>query len=553
MCGVRNNYDVKDAMLTNSLFKDFLDENGLDVYEGKSTRDIICIEFNYGSRSYQEEQKNCKKIIKLTEAELAKTDDKYLTVKLNEKLKRLNELLEFTNNNQDKYKKKNKQDIRTLFYNEGVTIKYPIFGRDKKIKSFDEIHYKMLYRTPGKAKKGSCMFIRDSLYDKAREFLYMGIQLPKQNAPIVEIGAYSSLITSSIVDRVQIKPEEIFIFKEMSFEFKTDVINVGAENRKCFAKFEKDHVLTNDIFDGQALIDSSIFPKDGNGYILLRQHFFKAAAFKTNIQTFFKDYYGDKYDTAIISDMFGIKHRVKDIKLITTNNACKWIKFDGITFDYWCDWLSKNDYKFGIVKTAHESKFGDVQRMSYQMINALDEKTMDSVLSKSKEYITALKTDDETFFKYLKDNINFSNDFEALLAICEKCPDFVRSDYFRERKKNIIYSYVLNLKNGKVIQNADNLTIVGSPYAMLLNTVGENPQNDPTFKQESEAIQCWTERFNNEEYLAEFRNPFNSRNNLGYLHNVYHEYFDKYFDFGKLIIAVNSLGSCFMDRNNGLI
>ena len=224
-----------------------------------------------------------------------------------------------------------------------------------------------------------------------------------------------------------------------------------------------------------------------------------------------------------------------------------------ITFDYWCDWLSKNDYKFGIVKTAHESKFGDVQRMSYQMINALDEKTMDSVLSKSKEYITALKTDDETFFKYLKDNINFSNDFEALLAICEKCPDFVRSDYFRERKKNIIYSYVLNLKNGKVIQNADNLTIVGSPYAMLLNTVGENPQNDPTFKQESEAIQCWTERFNNEEYLAEFRNPFNSRNNLGYLHNVYHEYFDKYFDFGKLIIAVNSLGSCFMDRNNGLI
>ena len=90
MCGVRNNYDVKDAMLTNSLFKDFLDENGLDVYEGKSTRDIICIEFNYGSRSYQEEQKNCKKIIKLTEAELAKTDDKYLTVKLNEKLKRLN-------------------------------------------------------------------------------------------------------------------------------------------------------------------------------------------------------------------------------------------------------------------------------------------------------------------------------------------------------------------------------------------------------------------------------------------------------------------------------
>ena len=32
-----------------------------------------------------------------------------------------------------------------------------------------------------------------------------------------------------------------------------------------------------------------------------------------------------------------------------------------------------------------------------------------------------------------------------------------------------------------------------------------------------------------DEYLAEFRSPFNSKNNMGYLHNVHHEYFDKYF------------------------
>ena len=86
---------------------------------------------------------------------------------------------------------------------------------------------------------------------------------------------------------------------------------------------------------------------------------------------------------------------------------------------------------------------------------------------------------------------------------------------------------------------------------MLLHSVGRDPNDDPTFSVEDGTIQCWTERFDDGEYLAEFRNPFNARNNLGYLHNVHHEYFDKYFKLGKLCIAVNLLGTDWQDRNNG--
>ena len=46
--GVRDFYDSKDAMLTNSLFKDFMVEHGLDVFKGESTRDIIGVTFKYG-------------------------------------------------------------------------------------------------------------------------------------------------------------------------------------------------------------------------------------------------------------------------------------------------------------------------------------------------------------------------------------------------------------------------------------------------------------------------------------------------------------------------
>ena len=62
--GVRNNYDYTNAMFTNSLFSDFIIQNGLNVWKNESTRDIICIEFNYGSRSFEEEMKHINKLIK---------------------------------------------------------------------------------------------------------------------------------------------------------------------------------------------------------------------------------------------------------------------------------------------------------------------------------------------------------------------------------------------------------------------------------------------------------------------------------------------------------
>ncbi len=244
-------------------------------------------------------------------------------------------------------------------------------------------------------------------------------------------------------------------------------------------------------------------------------------------------------------------HEKYRIKSLYGNILCK---FD-ISYDYWCEKVYENNCMFGIVKTAHESKLGTVQKMSYQMVNSLDEETMDGVVSESVKYIESLKTDDEVFMDYLKKNANFSNDFDVLIKICEANPDFIYSAYFRDRKRQIIKAYVANFRSGKIIQNADNLVIVGSPYAMLLYGATGNPDivdEDNTFFVEDGTIQCYTERFNSGEYLAFFRSPFNSRNNLTYLHNVYSRNLEKYFNFGKQIIAVNMIGTDFQCRNNGL-
>ena len=555
--GLRDHYEYKDALFVNSLFKDFMCENKLKVWNNESTRDLICLEFNFGTRSYEDEIKHIRKIAKSARIDYKKAisskSKKLIQVQKNKK-KKIMSLYNFAVSHKTDYFSLSADDIRKEFYNNGVNIEYITRKKNGEILKTEIIHYKMLYRSPGKAKKGTCMFIRDKLYNKAINYLRMGIKLPKRNADIVGISAYSSLICSGIVGKVKINPKNILVLKDVDRYLNTNVISVETDNEKhCIAKLIENYKLKNTMFDGQALIDSSIFPNWGHGYILLRHHFCKMAAFCSNIQLFFRDYFGDNYYSATVEDMWGNKHYVKDIELITTDNAMKWIKYN-VSYDYWCNKVYENDCMFGIVKTAHPSKLGNVQRMSYQMVNSLNIDIMDKVCEESINYINKLKTDNDFFLEYLKKNINFSNDYEVLIALCEQNREFMRSSYFRERKKSIIMSYVLNFKSGKIIQNADNLVIVGSPYAMLLYGATGNPDMvdlDDTFTTEGSAIQCYTSRFNDNEYLAEFRSPFNGKYNLGYLHNVYDERFKKYFNFCDQIIAVNMNGTDFQDRNNG--
>lgn len=555
--GLRDHYEYKDAMFVNSLFKDFMCENKLKIWNGESTRDLICLEFNFGTRSYEDEIKHIRKIAKSARIDYKKAissgSKKLIEIQKNKK-KKIMSLYNFAVSHKTDYFSLSADDIRDDFYENGVNVEYVTKRRNGEILKTEIVHYKMLYRSTGKAKKGTCMFIKDKLYKKAINYLRMGIKLPKYNADIVGISAYSSLICSGIVGKIKINPKNILVLKDVDRYFNTNVISVETDAEKhCIARLIDNYKLKNTMFDGQALIDSSIFPNWAHGYVLLRHHFCKMAAFCSNIQLFFRDYFGDNYHSATVKDMWGNEHYVKDIELITTDNAMKWIKYD-ISYDYWCKWVFDNNCMFGIVKTAHPSKLGNVQRMSYQMVNSLDVDIMKDVCTESIEYINKLKTDDDFFLGYLRKNINFSNDYEALIALCENNKDFVRSSYFRERKKSIIMSYVLNFKSGKIIQNADNLVIVGSPYAMLLYGATNNPDivdEDDTFSIEDLATQCYTSRFNDGEYLAEFRSPFNGKYNLGYLHNMHDQRFKKYFNFCDQIIAINMNGTDFQDKNNG--
>lgn len=593
--GVRDRYDYIPGVLSNSLFSIFLNKNGLNVHKGESTRDIICLDFDFGSRSFEEEMQHL-----ITMKENVADDDSR---------QHIQELIDKVENNKFKYVKRSKDEIRELFYQKGVSVKYITKDKKGNVQKETTIQYKMLYRNSSKAKLGQVMFINKKLYRTAYDWLTMGLgkKLSRGKAKIVELSAYAPLTTSTIERTIHIPVENVLILKDQDSFFETMANVVRAEDyigtervidaekterakqraitagkidiignpiykkiyktvemtkRKCVVGHEKTR-LKNTLWDGMALIETEELPNSINGMALLRNHFFKACAFRTKISLFFKKWcqqHKYDYETYEIEDMFGVKHKVKDIKIITTNNAIKWLKFSDImgntpqeSYEYWCERIRADGNLWGVVKTDHQSKLGEVQQMSYQMINSLPCSTEDvhAIAQQSIDYVELLKVDANEFDKFLRKNANAINHFEMMSALYHHNPDFANSTWFRAEKRKIINQYVAKLRSGKITVNADNLTLCGNPYALLLHSVGENWKKDPCFSHEDGTIQCYTKRFKDGEYLAAFRSPHNSPNNLCYLHNVYCDEMDKYFEFSSNIVAVNCIETDIQDRLNG--
>lgn len=567
--GIRDYFTYTDAMLNNSLFSYYLQKNGLNVYRGKkdkenskneSTRDIVCLDFDFGSRSYDDELRRLEKLL-----------NGNLSVESKDCIKKA---LNKVETKKELYSEKKRGEIRDLFYNNGVDITYKTKNKDGSIKSEQTIHYKMLFRTSAKAKLGQVIFINDKLYDMAYDWLTIGLgkKMLHDNAKIVEMSAYAPLTTSTIIGTLHIPVEDILILKDQDSHFKTFANVVKAEaytdkkgkaKKKCVVIQEETEVK-NTVWDGMGIIESAILPEWVNGMALLRNHLFKMCGVRGHIQLFFQDWCnqnGYDYEAYQVQDMFGNWHYLKDIKMITTDNAIKWKKFIDLmggtlesAYSYWCNRVHTDGDIWGIVKTDHTSKLGEYQQLSYQMINTLpcSKEDVKKIAQTSIDYVELLKKNNDEFEKFLRKNANEINHYEMLADLYHQNHEFGNCKWFRYEKSEIIKSYVRRLRKGKVFVNGDNLTVFGNPYALLLYSVGVDWHDDHTLNKEKGCIQCYTNRFKDGEYLAAFRNPHNSPNNVCYLHNVYSDALQKYFSFSKNIVAINCIETDIQDRANGM-
>lgn len=574
-----------NAMINNSLFAEYMRKHGVTVNTRNFSYDFIIMKFDFGI-------KGDENIPKMTENEL-----------------------------------------RHYFYENGATVTWESYDKEGNIieGKTKQIHYKMLMRSTGKAKEGACIFICEKLHKKALDYITMKLydKMPFNNANIVGLSAYSTLITATAIDYISIPLANIFVAKDESVstmkqaltvkvekvqeikqkldysetesyinqfnltfykmkqkndpnlkqirKTKAALIEKGIEIEECPVKEEIEYVercyverkdeesaIVNTLWDGMGLIDDSIFPDDMDGFIYCRSYFFKSCLFRGNIQQYFKDYYGDKFDHAVVTDMLGREIKVSDIKVVITENSLKWMKFVDLmggtcesAFMYYNKFMKKHGERFTIVKTGHSSKWGELQRSSYQMNGSLpttDEDILKEVAKVSIDYCSNLKLDHNAFREHLKitgtSKYSFNN---VLLALDDWNEDFKRTKYFNDKKVDIISRFKKErLQLGKLLQYGDNLTICGNLVSLLMKVVGKDFLQEECFESIEDGIQCYTPRFNEGERIAGFRSPHNSPNNIVHLINVYPPSIQKYFPkLGKNVIVINGIGTDVQSRLNG--
>ena len=539
---VNNHYDneklnIREAVLNESLFTEYMRRHGMTVKKKKNSKcelidDFILMKFDYDVPAKENRDKVGASQLRYMYYDYENSD----------------------NTDEDSINKK-------------VEIHWPIYDKESGRVIYEKkpIIYRRLMRSPGKAKEGDCIFVRKELYDIAIKYITMSLcdHMPDKNAKIVELSAYDTLVTATAIGYINIPLDKILILQDEEVKAKVPAVSVEVENGRCAVKRSSDRQeASNILWDGMGLVDESMFPDNMNGFIYCRSHFFKACLFRGNIQQFFKDYYKDDYNTAYITDMFGNKRKVSDIAVITTNNAIKWIKFTDLmggtlqkAYSYYERIMEKYENQFAIVKTGHKSKWGNIQRSSYQINNSLpclEEDKLEAIAKTSIDFCSRLKENHSDFIDYLKlDSQDYSIN-KVLVVLDEYNKNFKDTEYFRKKKTSIISGLKRKMMEGKLLQTGDNLTICGNPVALLYKSVGINYRHEQCFEAKDDVIQCYTERFGEGEYLAGFRSPHNSPNNIVYLENVYPEKLMRYFPkLGENVIVINGIGTDVQSRLNG--
>lgn len=238
--------------------------------------------------------------------------------------------------------------LRKIAYKNGITI--------------NDIHYVPFQRTSSKARTGSCLFIDETYFAEMDGWQNLDIPFDKleNEMDIVGIKSYQSLISSAIIGELNIDPYSILLIDDVSGTdtMQCNVVKLVDEKngKKELKAVREPYTQSTDLWDGQSLLDSSVFKdgqyggyayrdKDNNikhdtfekyGFILLRNHFFKTAVFNTNLQEYFAER-NKGVDNPTQDDCFGNRFNTKDVLMVTTRNSVKIFKFADIICEYMID------------------------------------------------------------------------------------------------------------------------------------------------------------------------------------------------------------------------
>ncbi len=490
--------------------------------------------------------------------------------------------------------------IKVAFTKRTARINYynnPILLDNKK--------YVMYKRSASSSRQGNTLFIREDLFEKMDKWSNCGIDLSnsenkeKVSKNFLAFQAYKALTLSGCDGFLHLDPKNILVIddlksvfddnvlvvtdKEPSTEYPIHPLRIGG---KVYT-YEGREQITNCIWDGQGLLDDSVFTENGysnKAMMILRNRFFKSCVFRTRLTKWFHDNYlsgeieRNENGEPIRINGYTEAKNYEDIRMVITYSSLKYIKFFNDPIAAIKKWTKIVNDLFGVVKTDKKTDYfgGNYVKTNYQLLNTISmtEDNVDNFLSLNKKMIEKIATSSKTFITYQKSvsgemddileekeiNINkyfdksFSDNntyFNPRLFVCSKLIElnskFDKTPFYRTFIKDYIEQLYKSLGRGRVLVKGTYATIFGNPIEMLEYIVKNYDINDgPLMKGK-----IYSPFFAYGEKILGARSPHILPGNILIADNKSDYRINDYFVLSREIVCINSIGETILDRLNG--
>ena len=438
------------------------------------------------------------------------------------------------------------RQLREYFYENGFYI--------------DGIHYVRYKRSAGSSREGKCLFIDERLYKAMAKWSECGL---KPKTDLASWESYKALSLSSIKGAVNIPLEGILFVPDYKSTFTDEVVSVEIQDGTLTAA-HKQTEITNDIWDGESLLDERVFQENyaDKHMLLLRNKFFKSCAFRTKMQKWFQD----KNVTLKELKSRGFVTFATDINqivMVTTPNSLKYLKFaGGFTKRNIRKWMENINDTFGVVKWDKSTRFfhGKMVQSSYQLLNTLGltETQAAELLQPSIDYISLLRKDVDFMRYHFTDAFAREKDDEepvrpdgiadradVIFTLMHKCPHFDETELYANFRNDVVKSLKERLKRGHILLNGTNATLFGNGPELLKYIAGDE------IISELHSGQIYCKRFADKTKLLCARSPHITMGNLYSAENSTQGEIWNYFDLGENIVCVNAIGENIQQRLNG--
>ena len=456
-----------------------------------------------------------------------------------------------------------------------VENKYIIKTDALRIKLYEEgfyigdKHFVRYKRSSGSARVGKVLFINEKYYQHMIDWSFADIDIKGKEIDIAGIEAYISLPLSSAINKFKLKPENILLVDDVVSTFKDTVYATEYIDKKLKTS-KKEIEIGNKIFDGQSLLDESIFLELGyvdKADLQLRNRFYKGTGVRCKIQDFFRN-----NNITEIRQLNGvtIAKDIKDIKIITTPSSVKYLKFvEGTLEEQFNKWLNIVAEDWYVCKYEKPQKhLHSMVQTHYQLLNSLgmDKESFEEFLEPTINYIEKLKNNDDVFLKHIKVKCDGEMDEgdNYILSMMKWNKNFINTAVAKEFRKDSYTSYINNAKKGHILVDGNYSIVANNVLEMLYNSIGKLIEVEIGGKKifrihgqdniKLEGYNVISSKFKDGTEILSVRSPQPTMSNIAVYNNIknednlYYYFFKKYFYISKEVVYTNSINVNRMEK-----